>query len=286
MDVGPGFVCAALRTVFGTVIAQLRRLGIDLPRIGRGFLLTVIGAFIFWLGVTLLFNWPLLAIGNVLVVVGPIYTLGTERTLCFLSNEDNRMASVCFIGGFCLLVFGQWRTVGIPLEIYGIFLLIQQYLPGDPIKYLVGVLAKFLGMELEEHEKSATSKFIWSSIFLRLGLKKLGHIGLVFGFAQLLYKSKFPFRYKMMATSVFTFGEAFLLAGWFGVGLLVVSCAHILLTRSVVERLINFLKMWPVLRSIFSHPFVEQFLRHIEDNTPGSQQSIGNEVESTSQQGT
>ncbi|CAG2067919.1 unnamed protein product, partial [Timema podura] len=80
------------------------------------------GVFFLFLGVLLLFDKGLLAIGNILFIAGLACVIGLERTFRFFFQTHKAKATCCFFGGIIVVLFG-WPLVGMVFETYGFFLL-------------------------------------------------------------------------------------------------------------------------------------------------------------------
>ncbi|XP_050521989.1 vesicle transport protein GOT1B isoform X3 [Daktulosphaira vitifoliae] len=100
-------------------ITDLQKIGVGLAGFGITFL---------FLGMLLLFDKGLLAIGNILFIVGLSCVIGVTRTLKFFFQRHKIKASVSFFGGILVVLFG-WPLVGMLLEIYGFILLFSGFFP-------------------------------------------------------------------------------------------------------------------------------------------------------------
>ncbi|KAI1882287.1 hypothetical protein AGOR_G00249120 [Albula goreensis] len=76
----------------------------------------------------LFFDKALLAIGNILFVVGLSFVIGLERTFRFFFQKHKMKATSFFLGGVFVVLIG-WPMVGMVLEIYGFFLLFRGFFP-------------------------------------------------------------------------------------------------------------------------------------------------------------
>ncbi|KAL8161782.1 hypothetical protein V2J09_013271 [Rumex salicifolius] len=92
----------------------------ELKKAGLG--LVGFGIFFTFLGVVLFFDKGLLALGNILWLIGVSILLGRQSMLKLLTSRVNYKGSLCFFGGLFFL-FVRWPLLGIILEIYGCFLL-------------------------------------------------------------------------------------------------------------------------------------------------------------------
>ncbi|XP_054275001.1 vesicle transport protein GOT1B [Macrosteles quadrilineatus] len=116
----------------------------DVQKIGVG--LAGFGVFFLFLGVILLFDRGLLAIGNILFVAGLAAVIGFERTFRFFFQRHKTRASIAFFGGIVIILYG-WAFVGTLLELYGFVLLFSGFFP-VAINFLrrVPVLGTFLNL--------------------------------------------------------------------------------------------------------------------------------------------
>ncbi|XP_022196759.1 vesicle transport protein GOT1B isoform X2 [Nilaparvata lugens] len=116
----------------------------DVQKIGVG--LAGFGIFFLFLGVLLLFDKGLLAIGNILFIAGLASVIGLERTFRFFFQRHKAKASVAFFGGIVVVLLG-WPLVGMMLETYGFILLFSGFFP-VAINFLrrVPILGTFLNL--------------------------------------------------------------------------------------------------------------------------------------------
>ncbi|PIK45702.1 Vesicle transport protein GOT1B [Apostichopus japonicus] len=98
----------------------------DTQKIGIG--LAAFGGFFLFLGVVLLFDRGLLAIGNILFISGLAFVIGLERTFRFFFQAHKIKATVFFFGGIIVVLVG-WPMVGMLVETYGFFLLFRGFFP-------------------------------------------------------------------------------------------------------------------------------------------------------------
>ncbi|XP_077295856.1 vesicle transport protein GOT1B [Arctopsyche grandis] len=98
----------------------------DTQKIGAG--LAGFGLTFLFLGVLLLFDKGLLAIGNILFICGLACVIGLERTFRFFFQRHKLRGSVAFFGGITVVLFG-WPIVGMILETYGFILLFSGFFP-------------------------------------------------------------------------------------------------------------------------------------------------------------
>lgn len=98
----------------------------DIQKIGVSF--AAFGVTFIFLGVLLLFDKGLLAIGNILFLVGLSLVVGLERTFHFFFQWHKVKGSVAFFGGILIVLIG-WPLVGMCIEFYGFFLLFSGFFP-------------------------------------------------------------------------------------------------------------------------------------------------------------
>ncbi|XP_063703288.1 vesicle transport protein GOT1B [Culicoides brevitarsis] len=98
----------------------------DMQKIGVG--LTGFGLLFLFLGVILLFDKGLLAIGNILFICGLGCVIGLERTFRFFFQKHKIKASVAFLGGIIVVLCG-FPLIGMIIESYGFFLLFSGFFP-------------------------------------------------------------------------------------------------------------------------------------------------------------
>ncbi|XP_063911233.1 vesicle transport protein GOT1B isoform X1 [Zophobas morio] len=98
----------------------------DTQKIGVG--LAGFGVFFLFLGVILLFDKSLLALGNILFIAGLACVIGLERTFRFFFQRHKIKASIAFFGGIIIVLVG-WPLVGMLFETYGFVLLFSGFFP-------------------------------------------------------------------------------------------------------------------------------------------------------------
>lgn len=100
-------------------INDIQKIGVGLAGFGVSFL---------FLGVLLLFDKGLLAIGNILFIAGLACVIGLERTFRFFFQKHKAKASIAFFGGIIIVLLG-WPLVGMLVETYGFVLLFSGFFP-------------------------------------------------------------------------------------------------------------------------------------------------------------
>ncbi|KAF2880086.1 hypothetical protein ILUMI_26098 [Ignelater luminosus] len=98
----------------------------DTQKIGVG--LAGFGVFFLFLGVLMLFDKSLLALGNILFIAGLSCVIGLERTFRFFFQRHKVKASIAFFGGIIVVLAG-WPIIGMLLETYGFVLLFSGFFP-------------------------------------------------------------------------------------------------------------------------------------------------------------
>ncbi|KAJ3281760.1 Golgi Transport [Rhizoclosmatium sp. JEL0117] len=98
----------------------------DTQKIGVG--LTVFGLFFMLLGVLMLFDSGLLAIGNIMFLAGLFLLIGIQKTYAFFARPQKLRGTLCFFGGI-LLVFVRWPVVGMGVEVFGFVNLFGDFFP-------------------------------------------------------------------------------------------------------------------------------------------------------------
>lgn len=100
-------------------ITDTQKIGVGLAGFGLTFL---------FLGVLLLFDKGLLAIGNILFICGLACVIGLERTFRFFFQKHKVKASIAFFGGIIVVLLG-WPIIGMIAETYGFVLLFSGFFP-------------------------------------------------------------------------------------------------------------------------------------------------------------
>lgn len=98
----------------------------DTQKIGVG--LAGFGIFFIFLGVLLLLDKSLLALGNVLFLCGLTAVIGIERTFRFFFLRHKIKGSLCFFGGIVIVLVG-WPLIGMLFETYGFIVLFSGFFP-------------------------------------------------------------------------------------------------------------------------------------------------------------
>nr|CAH7729670.1 unnamed protein product [Callosobruchus chinensis] len=98
----------------------------DTQKIGVG--LAGFGIFFIFLGIVLLLDRSLLALGNILFISGLTAVTGGRRAFSFFFQRHKIRGSFAFFGGVILVLMG-WTFFGILAELYGFFLLFSGFFP-------------------------------------------------------------------------------------------------------------------------------------------------------------
>eukprot|EP00798_Chlamydomonas_sp_ICE-L_P005779 gene5779-6001_t len=80
------------------------------------------------LGMLMLFDRGLIAMGNLLFIAGLATTIGFQSMITFFMKRKNRRGSIFYLGGCAFVLYG-WSVVGLLLESYGFFLLFCEFFP-------------------------------------------------------------------------------------------------------------------------------------------------------------
>jgi hypothetical protein len=104
-----------------------------------GLVLTLLGFLFMFLGVLLFCDRGLLAIGNVLLLVGICFLIGFSRTLKFFNpcsqpkkgrTYEKIVGIVLFFTGMGMLVFRRgWAVIALVIELIGLFQMFGSILP-------------------------------------------------------------------------------------------------------------------------------------------------------------
>jgi len=98
----------------------------DNTKIGTGLLF--LGCIFLFLGVLFLFDTTLLAMGDILFLVGLTLTIGVSRTRRFFSRRDRMRGNIAFFGGVFLVMI-RWPIFGMICQVYGLIYLFGQFFP-------------------------------------------------------------------------------------------------------------------------------------------------------------
>ena len=94
-----------------------------------GIALTTFGLIFLFLGVLLFFDSGLLAIGNVLFLIGIVLLIGPHRTVHFFFGRRGKLrGTICFLLGITMVLYG-WAVIGMLIEVFGILNLFGNFFP-------------------------------------------------------------------------------------------------------------------------------------------------------------
>ncbi|KAL1954516.1 hypothetical protein VTO42DRAFT_1076 [Malbranchea cinnamomea] len=85
------------------------------------------GALFLFLGILLFFDRSLLAMGNILFLIGLPLILGPAKTLAFFARRQKIAGTATFALGILLILF-RWPLIGFCVETYGLFVLFGDFL--------------------------------------------------------------------------------------------------------------------------------------------------------------
>ncbi|CAO3611415.1 unnamed protein product [Mucor hiemalis] len=98
----------------------------DSQKIGVGIL--SFGIFFMLLGVITFFDSGLLAIGNILFVIGIVLTVGYKTAFGYFTQKSRLRGTICLLVGI-VLVLSKWCFFGMIIEIFGVLNLFGNYFP-------------------------------------------------------------------------------------------------------------------------------------------------------------
>ena len=98
-------------------ITDFQKIGVGLAGFGVAFL---------FLGMLLLFDKGLLAVGNILFLSGLAFVIGLERTFRFFFQYHKIKGSTAFFGGIFVVLFG-YPLIGMIIEAYGFIVLFSGF---------------------------------------------------------------------------------------------------------------------------------------------------------------
>ncbi|KAH8912780.1 Got1 family protein [Coniochaeta sp. PMI_546] len=85
------------------------------------------GGFFLIGGVLLFFDRAMLAMGNILFLIGLTIIIGPAKTLLFFARKNKAKGTAAFFGGLTLILM-RWPLIGFLVELYGIFILFGDFL--------------------------------------------------------------------------------------------------------------------------------------------------------------
>lgn len=78
-------------------------------------------------GVMMFFDRAMLAMGNILFLIGLTVIIGMQKTVLFFARRQKLKGTAAFAVGISLILF-KWAFVGFVVELYGIFVLFGDFL--------------------------------------------------------------------------------------------------------------------------------------------------------------
>ncbi|KAI1618983.1 vesicle transport protein [Exophiala viscosa] len=96
----------------------------DMQKVGVAFC-SGGGLFLFG-GVVMFFDRSMLAMGNILFLIGLTLIIGIQKTFVFFARKQKLKGTAAFMGGI-LLILLRWPLTGFLVELYGIFVLFGDF---------------------------------------------------------------------------------------------------------------------------------------------------------------
>ncbi|POS81179.1 Got1-like family protein [Diaporthe helianthi] len=84
------------------------------------------GGFFLIGGVMLFFDRAMLAMGNILFLIGLTIIIGPQKTLLFFARKQKAKGTAAFFGGLILILL-RWPLIGFCIELYGIMVLFGDF---------------------------------------------------------------------------------------------------------------------------------------------------------------
>ncbi|PMD46519.1 Got1 family protein [Hyaloscypha variabilis F] len=85
------------------------------------------GGFFLIGGVIMFFDRAMLAMGNILFLIGLTIIIGPQKTALFFARRQKLKGTAAFFGGLFLILM-RWALIGFLVELYGIFILFGDFL--------------------------------------------------------------------------------------------------------------------------------------------------------------
>ncbi|SZF00513.1 unnamed protein product [Blumeria hordei] len=85
------------------------------------------GGFFLIGGVMMFFDRAMLAMGNILFLIGLTILIGPQKTLAFFASKQKLKGTAAFSLGLILILM-RWALVGFLIELYGIFVLFGDFI--------------------------------------------------------------------------------------------------------------------------------------------------------------
>ncbi|KAF2398251.1 Got1-domain-containing protein [Trichodelitschia bisporula] len=84
------------------------------------------GGFFLLGGVVLFFDRAMLAMGNILFILGLTLIIGLQKTAAFFARRQKLKGTAAFAAGIALILL-RWPLIGFLVELYGIFVLFGDF---------------------------------------------------------------------------------------------------------------------------------------------------------------
>jgi len=84
------------------------------------------GGFFLLGGVMLFFDRAMLAMGNILFLLGLTLIIGAQKSFLFFARRQKLKGTAAFVAGILLILF-RWPLIGFCVELYGIFVLFGDF---------------------------------------------------------------------------------------------------------------------------------------------------------------
>lgn len=85
------------------------------------------GGFFLIGGVLLFFDRAMLAMGNILFLIGLTIIIGPQKTITFFARKQKAKGTAAFFSGLALILM-RWPLIGFCVELYGIMILFGDFL--------------------------------------------------------------------------------------------------------------------------------------------------------------
>ncbi|KAE9370663.1 Got1 family protein [Stipitochalara longipes BDJ] len=85
------------------------------------------GGFFLIGGVIMFFDRAMLAMGNILFLIGLTIIIGPQKTALFFARRQKLKGTAAFFAGLFLILM-RWALIGFLVELYGIFILFGDFL--------------------------------------------------------------------------------------------------------------------------------------------------------------
>jgi len=119
----------------------------DMQKIGVAFCSG--GGFFFLGGIMLFFDRAMLAMGNILFLIGLTLIIGLSKTLLFFARRQKLKGTAAFAIGILLILF-RWPLIGFCVELYGIFVLFGDFFATIAgFAYNIPVVGPYIAKALE-----------------------------------------------------------------------------------------------------------------------------------------